>query len=198
MTIHDRRPHRVGHGQPERRGRGREDCASGETKTLNAEMLLVAVGRGPGDRRAEPRGTKVQLDRGYVKVNDRMETDEPGVYAIGDVVSVDGQPHPQLAHVASHEGIGVVERLAGKATEPVNYDRVPSATYCQPEMAGVGLTEAEAKRRGYDVKVGKFAVRQPGQAAHHRPRRGLREGRRRSEVRRDPGRPHRSARTPPT
>jgi dihydrolipoamide dehydrogenase len=72
------------------------------------------------------------------------------------VVTIDGKPHPQLAHVASHEGIGVAERLAGKKTEPVNYDRVPSATYCQPEVAGVGLTEAEAKKRGYDVKVGKF------------------------------------------
>jgi dihydrolipoamide dehydrogenase len=86
-----------------------------------------------------------------------METDEPGVFAIGDVVTIDGKPHPQLAHVASSEGIGVAERLAGKNTEPVNYDRVPSATYCSPETAGVGLTEAEAKKRGYDVKVGKFA-----------------------------------------
>ena len=98
----------------------------------------------------------VELDRGYVKVNARMETAEPGVYAIGDVVTVDGRPHPQLAHVASHEGIGVMERLAGKDTEPVNYDRVPSATYCSPEVAGIGLTEAEAKKRGYDVKVGRF------------------------------------------
>ncbi len=100
--------------------------------------------------------TKVQLERGYVRTNDRMETDEPGVFAIGDVVTIDGKPHPQLAHVASAEGIGVAERLAGKNTEPVNYDRVPSATYCSPETAGVGLTEAEAKKRGYDVKVGRF------------------------------------------
>jgi dihydrolipoamide dehydrogenase len=85
-----------------------------------------------------------------------METDEPGVFAIGDVVTIDGKPHAQLAHVASAEGIGVAERLAGKNTEPVNYDRVPSATYCSPETAGVGLTEAEAKNRGYDVKVGRF------------------------------------------
>ena len=85
-----------------------------------------------------------------------MATDEPGVYAIGDVVTVDGKPHPQLAHVASFEGIGVAERLAGKNTEPLNYDRIPSATYCRPEVAGVGLTEAEAKKRGYDVKVGRF------------------------------------------
>jgi dihydrolipoamide dehydrogenase len=78
------------------------------------------------------------------------------VFAIGDVVTVGGRPHPQLAHVASHEGIGVAERLAGMNTEPMNYDQVPSATYCMPEVAGVGLTEAEAKKRGFDVKVGKF------------------------------------------
>jgi len=85
-----------------------------------------------------------------------METAEPGVYAIGDVVTVEGRPHPMLAHVASFEGIGVAERLAGKKTEPLNYDQVPSATYCNPEVAGVGLTEEEAKKRGHDVKVGRF------------------------------------------
>jgi dihydrolipoamide dehydrogenase len=132
-------------------------AGSGEAQSITAEMLLVAVGRGPVTDGLGLDGTKVQLDRGYVKVDARMETAEPGVYAIGDVVTVEGRPHPQLAHVASAEGIGVAERLAGKHTEPVNYDRVPSATYCSPEVAGVGLTEAEARKRGHDVKVGKFA-----------------------------------------
>jgi dihydrolipoamide dehydrogenase len=132
-------------------------AGSGEAQSITAEMLLVAVGRGPVTDGLGLDGTKVQLDRGYVKVDPRMETAEPGVYAIGDVVTVEGRPHPQLAHVASAEGIGVAERLAGKHTEPVNYDRVPSATYCSPEVAGVGLTEAEARKRGHDVKVGKFA-----------------------------------------
>jgi dihydrolipoamide dehydrogenase len=131
--------------------------ATGEAKTVTAEMLLVAVGRGPVTDGLGLESTKVKLERGFVRTNDRMETDEPGVFAIGDVASIDGKPHPQLAHVASFEGIGVAERLAGKNTEPVNYDRVPSATYCSPEVAGVGLTEAEAKKRGYDVKVGRFA-----------------------------------------
>jgi dihydrolipoamide dehydrogenase len=130
--------------------------AAGERRTLAAELLLVAVGRGPVTDALGLETTKVQLEKGYVRVNPRMETDEPGVYAIGDVVTVDGKPHPQLAHVASHEGIGVAERLAGRNTEPLNYDRVPSATYCSPEVAGVGLTEAEARKRGYDVKVGRF------------------------------------------
>jgi dihydrolipoamide dehydrogenase len=130
--------------------------ASGEAKTVAADVLLVAVGRGPVTDGLGLESTKIQLDRGYAVVNNKMETAEPGVYAIGDLVTIDGKPHPQLAHVASAEGIGVAERLAGKNTEPVNYDRIPSATYCSPEVAGVGLTEAEARKRGYDVKVGRF------------------------------------------
>jgi dihydrolipoamide dehydrogenase len=129
---------------------------AGEAKSVTAELLLVAVGRGPVTDGLNLESTRVQLEKGYVRTNASLATDEPGVFAIGDVVTIDGKPHPQLAHVASHEGIGVAERIAGKKTEPLNYDRVPSATYCQPEVAGVGLTEAEAKKRGYDVKVGRF------------------------------------------
>jgi dihydrolipoyl dehydrogenase len=129
---------------------------AGDTQTLTAEKVLVAVGRGPVTDGLGLEASRVRLEKGYVRVNPRMETDEPGVFAIGDVVTVEGKPHAQLAHVASHEGIGVAERLAGKDTEPLNYDRVPGATYSQPEVASVGLTEAEAKKRGYDVKVGRF------------------------------------------
>jgi len=132
-------------------------AGGGEARSVTAEILLVAVGRGPVADGLGLESTKVQMEKGYVKVNSRMETDEAGVFAIGDVVTIDGRPHPQLAHVASAEGIGVAERLAGRKTEPVNYDRVPSATYCQPEVAGVGLTEAEAKKRGFEVKVGRFS-----------------------------------------
>ncbi len=130
--------------------------STGEARTLVADLLLVAIGRGPVTDGLGLESTKTRLDRGYVIVNEKMETDEPGVFAIGDVVTIGGKPHPQLAHVASHEGIGVAERLAGKNTEPLNYDRIPSATYCSPEVAGVGLTESEAKKRGHDVKVGRF------------------------------------------
>jgi dihydrolipoamide dehydrogenase len=131
--------------------------AQGESKTVTADVLLVAVGRGPVTDGLNLESTRVELDRGSVKTSYAMATDEPGIFAIGDVVALPDRPHPQLAHVASAEGIGVAERLAGHATEPVNYDRVPSATYCRPEVAGVGLTEAEAKKRGYDVRVGRFA-----------------------------------------
>lgn len=130
--------------------------ATGEAKTINADVLLLAVGRGPVTDGLGLESIKARVEKGYIRVNPRMETDEPGVYAIGDVVTVDGGPHAQLAHLASHEGIGVAERLAGHNVEPVNYDRVPSATYCAPEVAGVGLTEAEAKKRGHDVKIGRF------------------------------------------
>ena len=129
---------------------------NGEQKTITAEMLLVAVGRAPVTDGLNLESTKARLEKGYVRVSPTMETDEPGLFAIGDVVSIEGRPHPMLAHVASHECIGVAERLAGKHTEPVNYDRVPSATYCNPEVASVGLTEQEAKKRGYDVRVGRF------------------------------------------
>jgi len=131
--------------------------AEGDSRTVTADVLLVAVGRGPVTDGLNLESTKVQLDRGCVKTNHLMATDEPGVFAIGDVVALPDRPHPQLAHVASHEGIGVAERLAGRGVEALNYDRVPSATYCNPETAGVGLTEAEAKRRGYDVRVGRFS-----------------------------------------
>jgi len=130
--------------------------AAGEQKSLTPELLLVAVGRAPVTDNLGLETTKAQLEKGYVRVSATMETDEPGLFAIGDVCTVEGKPHPMLAHVASHECIGVAERLAGKHTEPVNYDRVPSATYSSPEVASVGLSEAEAKKRGYDVRVGRF------------------------------------------
>jgi dihydrolipoamide dehydrogenase len=91
--------------------------------------------------------------RGYIKVDAFMRTSEPNVYAIGDCI-----PTPWLAHVASSEGILAAETIAGKHARPLNYDRVPSCTYCAPEVASVGLTEAKAKERGYDVKVGKFPI----------------------------------------
>ncbi len=93
----------------------------------------------------------IQLDRGFVEVDGLMRTAAPGVWAIGDVVKTQA-----LAHVASHEGIVAVEDAAGKEPHPVDYDKVPSCTYCDPEVASVGLTEEEARKRGYDVVVGQF------------------------------------------
>ena len=119
--------------------------------SLEADVLLVAVGRAPvtGDLGLEELG--VPLDRGYVPVNQHMQTAVGHIYAIGDVVDT-----PWLAHVASSEGILAVEHMAGEAVQPLNYDQVPSCTYCEPEVASVGLTEAEARERGFDVAVGSF------------------------------------------
>ncbi|MFL5343984.1 MAG: dihydrolipoyl dehydrogenase [Hyalangium sp.] len=122
-----------------------------ETKTLEAELLLSAVGRAPVTEDIGLKQTAVQLDRGFVKVDSMMRTSEPNVYAIGDVI-----PTAMLAHVASAECILAVEHIAGKNPQPINYDLVPSATYCYPEVASVGLTEKKAKERGYDVKTALF------------------------------------------
>jgi dihydrolipoamide dehydrogenase len=119
--------------------------------TIEGEVLLVAVGRRPLTDDVGLSGTGVALDRGYVTVDGYMRTGEPGVYAIGDVVNT-----PLLAHVASAEGILAVEHMAGREVRPINYDHIPGATYCEPEVASIGLTEAKAKERGYDVRVGRF------------------------------------------
>jgi dihydrolipoamide dehydrogenase len=80
----------------------------------------------------------------------------PNIAAIGDVITLEGRVHPQLAHVSSAEGILVAERLAGQDVQPLNYDHVPSCTYCDPEIGSVGLTEAAAKHQGHDVRIGSF------------------------------------------
>lgn len=119
-----------------------------------AEKLLVAVGRKAFTDGLGLENLNVEMDgRGYIKVDAYMRTTEPNVYAIGDCI-----PTPWLAHVASSEGILAAETIAGKQPRPLNYDRVPNCTYCAPEVASVGLTEAKARERGYDVKVGKFPV----------------------------------------
>ncbi len=123
----------------------------GETKILEAEILLSAVGRAPVTEDIGLEKTNIKTDRGFIKTNELMQTTEPGVYAIGDVV-----PTPMLAHVGSAEGVLAVEHIAGKNPQPINYDLTPSATYCYPEVASVGLSEKKAKERGYDVKTGIF------------------------------------------
>ncbi len=134
--------------------------AKGETVTLEAEMLLVAVGRMAYLEGLGLENTKVKVSqRGTVEVNEYYETAEPGIFAIGDVV-----PTAQLAHLASKEGILVVEKIAGKKVEPIKLNLVPNCTYCDPEVASVGLTEAKAKEAGYDVKVGKFPFSASGKA----------------------------------
>ncbi len=126
--------------------------SNGKQETLEAEKLLVAVGRKPNTENIGLENTKVQLDRGFIKVDEYQRTGEPGVYAIGDVVA----GTPQLAHVATREGMIAVAHIAGKPAVPINKMRIPGCTYTEPGIGSVGLTEAQAKAQGYKVKVGKF------------------------------------------
>ena len=128
----------------------------GKTQTISADMLLVATGRGPVTTGLGAEEAGIKMERGYIKVDELYRTSVPGVSAIGDVITLGTGVHPQLAHVSSMEGIITAERIAGKAVQPLNYDHVPGCTYCDPEIGSVGLTEARAKERGYDVRIGTF------------------------------------------
>lgn len=124
----------------------------GSKKTIEAEYFLSAVGRAPVTKGIGLEKTNIQLmPKGTIQIDAMMRTTEPNVYAIGDVT-----PYPWLAHCASMQGVVAVEHIAGKNPQPINYDRVPNATYCYPEVASVGLTEKKAKERGYEVKTGTF------------------------------------------
>jgi dihydrolipoamide dehydrogenase len=123
---------------------------------LSAEYLLVATGRGPVTAGLGAEDAGLRLERGYVHVNTRFETGVPGISAIGDVITFDQPGHPQLAHLSSAEGVALAERIAGQDFRPINYDQVPGCTYCDPEIGSVGLSEKEARERGYDVRIGTF------------------------------------------
>jgi dihydrolipoamide dehydrogenase len=126
--------------------------ANGKAQSRQAEKVLVAVGRAPRTEGLGLEKTKIVPDRGFVMTNEWMETTEPGVYAIGDIVG----GMPQLAHVGSMAGLIVAARIAGKYARPINKARIPGCTYCEPQIASVGLTEAKARELGHTVKVGKF------------------------------------------
>jgi dihydrolipoamide dehydrogenase len=130
--------------------------ANGKVVTLSGDMLLAATGRGPFTKGLGAEDIGLTLEKGYIRVDEMYRTNVQNVSAIGDVITLGAPGHPQLAHVSSAEGILVAERLAGKEVRPLNYDHVPSCTYCDPEIGSVGLSEAEAKQRGYDVRIGAF------------------------------------------
>ncbi len=128
----------------------------GTATKISADYLLVATGRGPVTSGLGAEEAGLKLDRGYISVDEQYRTGVQGISAIGDVITFEKPGHPQLAHLSSAEGIALAERIAGKEFRPINYDHVPACTYCDPEIGSVGLTEAEAKQRGYDVSVGSF------------------------------------------
>jgi dihydrolipoamide dehydrogenase len=130
--------------------------ADGTSKKIRTDYLLVATGRGPVTAGLNAEAVGLEIEKGYVKVDTLFRTNVPGISAIGDVITFGAPGHPQLAHVSSAEGIITAERIAGQESRPINYHHVPGCTYCDPEIGSVGLTEAQAKARGFDVRVGTF------------------------------------------
>jgi dihydrolipoamide dehydrogenase len=127
-------------------------ASDGKTVVKEAEKVLVAVGRAPRTENIGLETTKIKPDRAFINVNEWMQTEEPGIYAVGDIVA----GLPQLAHSGSMAGMVVVAKIAGKYARPVRRDRIPACTYTEPQIGSVGLTEAQAKEKGCAVKVGKF------------------------------------------
>jgi dihydrolipoamide dehydrogenase len=126
--------------------------SDGKQVVKEAEKVLVAVGRAPRTEGVGIEKTKIQPDRGFIKTDEYMQTEEPGIYAIGDIVA----GLPQLAHVGAMAGMVVAAKIAGKYARPVKRNRIPGCTYTEPQIGSVGLTEAQAKEKGLQVKVGKF------------------------------------------
>jgi dihydrolipoamide dehydrogenase len=132
------------------------ELAEGKALGMTVEYLLVAAGRGPVTSGLGAEEAGIEMDGGYIKVDELFRTSVPGISAVGDVITLGEPGHPQLAHLSSMEGIVAAERIAGREVRPINYDHVPACTYCDPEIGSVGLTEQQARDRGYDVAVGTF------------------------------------------
>jgi dihydrolipoamide dehydrogenase len=132
---------------------------TGAAETIECDVVLSAAGVTPNTENIGLEDLGVATDRGFIKVDDYYRTNVPGIYAIGDVLATQA-----LAHVASAEGITCVEHIAGQHTEPIDYNNIPGCTYCVPEIASVGYTEAQAREKGYDVLVGKFPFTASGKA----------------------------------
>src|SRR5205814_1213700 len=124
----------------------------GKQQKIEADKILIAIGRKPRTQNIGLERTKIKPDREFIKTDSWMQTAEPGVYAVGDIVL----GTPQLAHVGAMEALVAVAKIAGKTAKPVNPERIPGATYCHPEIGSVGLTETQAREAGYNLKIGKF------------------------------------------
>jgi dihydrolipoamide dehydrogenase len=128
-------------------------------------MVVMSVGRGPVTDGLLQEHSKVELnDRGFVRVDDHLRTNEENVYAVGDVVGLEGTAHPQLAHVGFAEGMMAIKQVLGEPVVPIDYSRVPLCIYSHPEVASAGLTEAAAKEAGFDVIVSKMPFSHMGRA----------------------------------
>lgn len=137
-------------------------------EVLSAEKALMAIGIQGNVENLNLDTVGVKHEKGMINVNEWYETSVPGIFAIGDVIGA-----PLLAHVASDEGIVCVEKIAGVETHPVDYESVPGCTYCQPQVASIGMTEEKAKAAGYDIKIGKFPYSASGKARAIGAREGM-------------------------
>jgi dihydrolipoamide dehydrogenase len=126
--------------------------ANGKAQEKEAEKVLVAVGRAPRTAGIGVEKTRIQLERGFIPVNEAGESAEPGVFAIGDIAA----GLPQLAHVGAMSGMIAAAKIAGQSFRPIRKDRIPGCTYTEPQIGSVGLTEREAREKGLEVKIGKF------------------------------------------
>ncbi len=133
---------------------------SGEISEITCDVVLSAAGVAPNTENIGLEMLGIKTDRGLIQVDEFYQTNVPGIYAIGDVV-----PGPALAHVATAEGILCVEKIAGHHPTPIDYNNIPSCTYCMPEVSSVGMTEAQAKEAGYELKIGKFPFSASGKAS---------------------------------
>lgn len=137
-----------------------KDRKTGATQVIECDIVLSATGVTPNVENIGLEEVGIQLDRGHIKVDSFYKTNVDGYYAIGDVI-----PTQALAHVASAEGITCIENIAGMNPHSIDYNNIPGCTYCSPEVASVGYTEAAAKEAGYELKVGKFPFSASGKAA---------------------------------
>jgi len=132
----------------------------GKTQEITVDRVISAVGIVGNVEDIGLEGTKIKVDKTHIQTNEWSETDEPGVYAIGDLTGP-----PWLAHKAEHEGVICIEKIAGlKGVHPLAVERIPGCTYCHPQVASIGLTEEKAKAAGHDVKVGRFSFIGNGKA----------------------------------
>jgi dihydrolipoamide dehydrogenase len=137
-----------------------KDRKDGSESTIEADVVLSSAGISPNTENIGLEILGIEMERGMIKVDSFYRTNVPGIYAIGDVI-----PTQALAHVASAEGIICVEHISGVHTEAIDYGNIPSCTYCYPEVASVGMTEAAAKEAGYELKIGKFPFSASGKAS---------------------------------
>lgn len=135
------------------------ELKDGKKEDLTVDRIIVAIGIVANTEGLGLEGTKVKLERGHIVVNDVLATNEPGIYAIGDVTGA-----PWLAHKASHEAIICIEAIAGQHPHPMKRENIPGCTYCRPQVASVGLTEKAAKEKGYELKIGRFPFMGNGKA----------------------------------